>query len=65
MRKTTKQLDEVVVIGYGTQKRANVIGAVSSFNAANLDERPVQRVDQALVGQLAGVTVKQTTGVTW
>ncbi len=63
MRKTTKQLDEVVVIGYGTQKRANVIGAVSSFNAANLDERPVQRVDQALVGQLAGVTVKQTTGV--
>lgn len=63
MHKTTKQLDEVVVIGYGTQKRANVVGAVSSFNAANLDERPVQRVDQALVGQLAGVTVKQTTGV--
>ena len=59
----SKSLDEVVVIGYGTQKKRNVTGAVSSFNASKLDERPVQRVDQALVGQLAGVTVKQTTGV--
>src|SRR5918993_43309 len=63
MHKTTKQLDDVVVIGYGAQKRASVVGAVSSFNATNLDERPVLRVDQALVGQLAGVTVKQTTGI--
>lgn len=63
MQSAAKQLNEVVVIGYGTQKRANVTGAVSSFNAAKLDERPVQRVDQALVGQLAGVTVKQTTGI--
>jgi TonB-linked SusC/RagA family outer membrane protein len=63
MQRTNKQLDEVVVIGYGTQRRANVTGAVSSFNATNLDERPVQRVDQALVGQMAGVTVKQTTGI--
>nr|WP_294899022.1 TonB-dependent receptor [uncultured Pedobacter sp.] len=59
----TKSLDEVVVIGYGTQKRSNISGAVSSFKADNLDERPVGRVDQALVGQMAGVTVKQTTGL--
>ena len=58
-----KALDEVVVIGYGTQKKKNVTGAVSTFNASKLDERPVQRIDQALVGQLAGVTVKQTTGI--
>ena len=57
------QLNEVVVIGYGTQKRSNVTGATSSLKADNLDERAVTRVDQALVGQLAGVTVKQTTGV--
>lgn len=56
-------LSDVVVIGYGTQKKKNVTGAVSSFNAQKLNERPVQRVDQALVGQLAGVTVKQTTGI--
>jgi len=58
-----KTLSDVVVIGYGTQKRKNVTGAVSSFDARKLQERPVQRIDQALVGQVAGVTVKQTTGV--
>ena len=58
-----KELENVVVIGYGTQKRKNVTGAVSSFDARKLDERPIHRIDQALVGQLAGVTVKQTTGI--
>src|SRR5258706_1626269 len=57
-----KTLSDVVVIGYGTQKRKNVTGAVSSFDARKLEERPVLRIDQALVGQLAGVRVKQTTG---
>lgn len=61
--KTNQQLTDVVVIGYGTQKRSNVSGAVASMKADNLDERPLARVDQALVGQLAGVVVKQTTGV--
>jgi TonB-dependent starch-binding outer membrane protein SusC len=56
-------LSDVVVIGYGTQKKKNVTGAVSSFDAKKLQERPIQRIDQALVGQLAGVTVKQTTGI--
>jgi TonB-dependent starch-binding outer membrane protein SusC len=55
-------LEDVVVIGYGTQKRRNVTGAQASFNASKLDERPVTRVDQALVGQMPGVAVKQTTG---
>src|SRR5690606_2935566 len=56
-------LDEVVVIGYGTQKRSNVIAPVSTMQADGLEERPITRVDQALVGQMAGVHVKQTTGV--
>ncbi|MBO0359122.1 TonB-dependent receptor [Hymenobacter sp. BT186] len=59
----TKSLDEVVVVGYGTQKKADVTGAIASFNAEKLEERPIARVDQALVGQLAGVQVKQTSGV--
>ncbi|MCH5685401.1 TonB-dependent receptor plug domain-containing protein [Niabella sp. W65] len=58
---TQQQMSEVVVIGYGTQKKRNVTGAVSTLNA-NFEERPVQRVDQALVGQLSGVRVRQTTG---
>ncbi|MEO6329722.1 MAG: TonB-dependent receptor, partial [Ginsengibacter sp.] len=62
LKAESNSMDEVVVIGYGTQKRRNVTGAVSSFDARKLDERPILRVDQALVGQLAGVRVKQTTG---
>ncbi|MBE7172752.1 MAG: TonB-dependent receptor [Williamsia sp.] len=58
----TKTLTDVVVIGYGTQKKTNVTAAIATFKADNLDERPIVRVDQALVGQMAGVTVKQTTG---
>lgn len=57
-----KSLDEVLVVGYGTQKKGNVTGAVASFNAKELDTRPIARVDQALIGQLAGVSVKQTSG---
>src|SRR5690606_11021669 len=56
-------LDEVVVIGYGTQRRSDVIAPVSKFNAEGLEERPLVRVDQALVGQMSGVRVKQTTDV--
>ncbi|MBD0254755.1 MAG: TonB-dependent receptor [Cytophagales bacterium] len=57
-----KALSEVVVVGYGTQKKANVTGAIATFQADKLEERPIVRVDQALVGQMAGVQVKQTTG---
>jgi TonB-dependent starch-binding outer membrane protein SusC len=56
-------LQDVVVVGYGTQKKKNVTGSVATFNAEKLDERPILRVDQALVGQLAGVHVKQNSGV--
>jgi TonB-dependent starch-binding outer membrane protein SusC len=63
IKAASNSMENVVVIGYGTQKRRNVTGAVSSFDARKVDEQPVQRIDQALVGQLAGVTVKQNTGV--
>jgi len=62
LEESQKQLNEVVVIGYGTQKRGNVTGAQATLRNENLDERAITRVDQALVGQLAGVTVKQTNG---
>lgn len=63
LQEDTKALDEVVVVGYGTQKKADVTGAIATLDAASLKERPITRVDQALVGQMAGVQVKQTTGV--
>ncbi|SFW71499.1 TonB-linked outer membrane protein, SusC/RagA family [Sinomicrobium oceani] len=63
MKEENAKLDEVVVIGYGTQKRADVTGAISVMKANNLDERPLLKVDQALTGQLAGVRVVQTSGI--
>lgn len=56
-------LSEVVVVGYGTQKRGDVLGAVTSFNAKNIEEKPVPRIEQALIGQMPGVQVRQQTGM--
>ncbi|HEV8270472.1 MAG TPA: TonB-dependent receptor [Chitinophagaceae bacterium] len=56
-------LQDVVVVGYGSQKKKSVTGAVSKLKNENFDERPIMRVDQAMVGQLAGVTVRQNTGI--
>jgi TonB-linked SusC/RagA family outer membrane protein len=63
MKLASSSLGDVIVVGYGSQKRANVTGAVAIMKNENLDQRPITRVDQALVGQLAGVTVKQNTGI--
>ena len=49
---------EVVVIGYGTQKRSNVSGAVSKYKNERIDESPVSRLDQALQGRIAGVQIQ-------
>ena len=50
--------DEVVVIGYGTQKKSHLTGAVSKFKNEKLDEAPVSRLDQALQGKIAGVEIQ-------
>ncbi|WP_242921206.1 TonB-dependent receptor [Pontibacter liquoris] len=58
----TSKLEEVVVVGYGTQKKANLTGAVSTVNAQVLESRPVQNVGQALQGLVPGLNM-QTTGL--
>lgn len=58
----TKALEEVVVVGYGTQKKVNVIGSVSQISSKDIDNRPVTQVSQAITGQMPGVTVVQSTG---
>lgn len=55
-------LDEVVVIGYGTQKKSNITTAVSSVNAESIKERPALNFGEAIAGQMAGVQVQQTGG---
>ncbi|HAH57201.1 MAG TPA: TonB-dependent receptor [Bacteroidales bacterium] len=55
-------LDELVVIGYGSTKKRNVLGAVSKVDNTELTRMPVAGVDQALQGRVAGVQVTQNTG---
>jgi TonB-linked SusC/RagA family outer membrane protein len=55
-------LNEVVVIGYGTQKKATVTGAISSVGAADLKDQQITRIDDALKGRAAGVYVSQSSG---
>ena len=55
------QQNEVVVIGYGTQKKSSLTGAIAKFKNENLDEAPVSRVDQALQGKIAGLTIQNTS----
>lgn len=55
-------LDEVVVIGYGTQKKSVVTGAIASVSAEEIQQTPVLRVEQALQGRTAGVQVTSSSG---
>ena len=62
LEEDTDALDEVVVIGYGTRKKKHLTGAVSTVVNENLDKIAVSRVDDALVGQIAGLNVAATEG---
>ncbi|HOY05000.1 MAG TPA: TonB-dependent receptor [Saprospiraceae bacterium] len=55
-------LDEVVVVGYGTQKKSDLTGAVSSVSSEQLKNSVVTNLDQALQGRIAGVQVTQNSG---
>ncbi len=56
------ELDEVVVIGYGTQKKKVVTGAIATVDAEQIERIPVLRAEQAMQGQTAGVQVTQMSG---
>jgi len=53
----SSSLNEVVVIGYGTQKRKDVTGAISSVTSSQIEKVPVSTLDQAMQGRAAGVQV--------
>ncbi|WP_297766015.1 TonB-dependent receptor [uncultured Muriicola sp.] len=54
------QLDEVVVTGYGTQKKSTITGSISKVVNETLDQIAVSRVDDALIGQVSGVNIQAT-----
>ena len=55
-------LDEVIVVGYGTQKKSDLTGAISTVDMKELQSRQVSTIDQALQGQVAGVDVTTKPG---
>lgn len=62
MKEDTKTLDEVVVVGYGTQKKANLSGSVASVDSKELQNRPIQNLTNGLQGLVPGVTITGTNG---
>ena len=55
-------LDEIVVVGYGSQRKSHLTGAISKVKNEKLDQIAVSRVDDALVGQVSGVQISATEG---
>jgi TonB-linked SusC/RagA family outer membrane protein len=57
-----QKIEEVVMIGYGTQKKSNVTGAISSLKASDIEDIPAGRPEQVLQGRAAGVSVISNSG---
>jgi TonB-linked SusC/RagA family outer membrane protein len=55
-------LDEVVVVGFGTQKKVNLTGAVATIDSKAIENRPVQNASQALQGLVTGLNISQSNG---
>jgi TonB-linked SusC/RagA family outer membrane protein len=59
---TSQELQQVVVVGYGTQKKANLTGAVDQITSKNLEDRPVTNLTQGLQGLLPNLNLKMLDG---
>jgi TonB-linked SusC/RagA family outer membrane protein len=62
LTESQKALNEVVVVGYGTQKRVDLTGAVGSVSDKQLQERPAVNLEEELAGKIAGVNVSTNSG---
>src|SRR5690606_38632231 len=62
LEESNSQLNEVIVVGYGTQKRADVIGSVAQIKGDELQKAPAMNVTNVLAGRLPGLTSLQQSG---
>lgn len=62
LQASSNNLNEVVIIGYGTQKKSDLTGSVGTVKAAELQERPAASINEALSGRIAGVQVSTNSG---
>ena len=58
----SSELDEVVIVGFGSQKKSNVTGAIAQVKAKDIENMSLLRVEQALQGRTAGVQITQNSG---
>ncbi len=62
LNEDVQQMDEVVVVGYGSQRKSDLTGSIVSVKGDDLTQFPTMRPDQALQGRAAGVAIQQTDG---
>lgn len=62
LKENLKVLDEVVVVGYGVQRKRDVTTSISSVRASDIQDMAVSSIEQALVGRMAGVQITQPNG---
>lgn len=63
LKDDTQKLDEVVIVGYGTQKKVNLTGAITSVKTEELNNIPTSNLSNSLAGRAPGVTVTTTSGM--
>jgi TonB-dependent starch-binding outer membrane protein SusC len=63
MKSDVAMMEEVVVVGYGVQKKSVVTGAISSVKASDMQDLPIPRIEDALKGRTSGVTIASSSGV--
>ena len=62
LEENSNTLEDIVVVGFGTQKKVNLTGAVQAISSKDLQDRPVTNASSALQGKFAGVTIMQNSG---
>jgi TonB-linked SusC/RagA family outer membrane protein len=62
LKQLSSSLEQVVVVGYGAQKRKDLTGAISSLKSTEIKDLAVTRIEQSLLGKIAGVQVKPVSG---
>lgn len=62
LQEDTKVIDEIVVVGYGTQKKVNLTGSITAIKTSDLENIPVSNLSNALAGRAPGVTITNNSG---
>lgn len=62
LKETSAMLNELVVVGYGVQRKSDITGAISTIKPNEITGQPITRIDQAMQGKAAGVQVSSTSG---